>query len=266
MKLGDLGTVVTLSTAYVVALLYANLFGFWGPFHVSIFSFVGVSESLTNALPFVGKQVVFAGACVGVFLLLLLSRRIQAFSLRWISKLTDGKGQLTDYAYSCAIKCWVVAGLAFLLLKGTYMARVTAVAYSVGLGLLVGAVMLRRQHIGLARVIAWAVAFAVCVLPSMVYFQASVNAHTIRQGCGWIKASADTAARLAAAAGDNIYLGYAGEHFFFFNEDSMQVLILHDSEGKPVALEPRHTDRRCRAAPGDVLRPWVMSLARRAQP
>ena len=107
--------------------------------------------------------------------------------------------------------------------------------------------------------VVWVAVVAVCFLPSAVFTTGSINAQTIRQGCGWMYASQESISRLGLDIGPHVYLGYAGGRYILYKSEDDSLVIVPD-EGRIMVLQHRSPRTVCATRLSDVLKPWEQKL------
>lgn len=236
-------------TAYLLVLLFANMYGFWLPFSVNVFAFLGLSDFLTSAIKFVTIQV--TTFTVGA-LALALTVMVAANLVGWIVKRVRARAHEPftralhrfDLEERDLLWTFVILGLVglvcFVGIERPYGLALLWAMIAIWIGLWFAGRVTRFDSDGPRKTFRVVAVVFFAVVPIAVYAQARTNAERVKQGCMPTRIAADSADSYGLPSTipseSPTYLGTAGDYFFFYQNANERVWILRLKEGEPLGL------------------------------
>lgn len=237
------------AVAYMFLLLFMNMYGFWRPFSVNIFTFLNIAESLTNALLFVGDAVLFVLpftvlllVVIWVPLLVINVFRKSAITAHGLFTVLEPNSGVLK---SCVALLLLMAALSSFFLQDPFRVSVFLSLSLLAGGLTTSALHLRGSAEGWGRSISTLVILILSVLPAFAYTRGAFAAYHIQAGCGDTRLSDHGVDKFELRDKKRlpVYLGHAGDNYIFYNDVEDEVFVLTVSNDIALTLVHSHGTR-----------------------
>jgi hypothetical protein len=228
---------VSLSTGYVLLVLFCNMFGFWRAFGINVFGYANLLELFSNASLYAGQSFVvlfglIAVVALAIWLIVIgsnfIGRRLgrQEFSVHeWLGRVKFGS---QDFAH--LIVAFASVGCAGLLIFPSPFESWTFLIFGfLSVGIALASRVTEGLGAGWSRTLRIVLVLALSLLPAISYARASLAAQAIKQGCGTVRwRENDTPLH----AGMPVYLGHVGSFLFLYDDTHGVELVINSDQAK----------------------------------
>lgn len=239
-----LGYWVGISTAYLFVLMFANLYGFWKPFSVNVFTMVGVLDVLSNGLFYVADVVISVATvsvCAG--LLFVAVRRFAPNARGFRLLLMPERGRMFFSGMIVVMGCVTVVPYLVIIFSGipvwrSYLTTLLIYGVFVMVGCYAIVAWIDQEPLR-GEPWAWFMAVLAFALGPAGSFQKGARAaEAIEEGCGATRVTVPSAGELGLdlSGGRPVYLGHVGEYFVVRGDLDGVVTVIRLADGQRVGL------------------------------